>query len=830
MRIEKPVDIKRKIKKSFLNVFSSMALLKAKSHKYFKKLWIGGKLRYFYTRGDYTKYLAEIRTVKEKKDIKERGYYKKVYEKDLDNKVITIDFKDRESYDKYMVNPEKYKMDYVYSKMEALPKKRKLTVGKETKKDLAGREGYINEKPSNIKNIGEDMLGAVRHRFDTYDINQLEESGMAEKAITKKNLIGDFQLDREERNKKGDTDGKVLYVYKIKELLKSSPPDDSKLREVYSEFIKFISIADTNSNTSEEFYTQLRNLTKFKSSYDIVRDYGEEYSKAKEIVELNKKALGMQLNKFFIQQGIPYSIRDMDSDPDKAKEYDMYNTVRAELGITIKGEVKIKKGDTVSIKGDVDIKKMIVDSEKIRKNYEELKRIENNLRAIAKKRVFGEAYNTLYKKYNSLRMSEITLGNVGVVEKVSKGRYQVNVKGSDGKDYIRPINRASIELEHSIEKGNRNRKPDPKLFLEGRVERTGGKEFIGTAKELQKQLSKDFRFKGLQYGNSMSDDEREYHTKWTIQSFSDLSDILGISVDKITLNNRLGIAFGARGHGNALAHYEPSTKIINLTASNGFGSLAHEWGHFLDNVVSNISKNDKGAGMASCGSIKEEGRTFEKYDDIPDGAIIEINKMRFYYDKSSKSNYNLKRLKAGETYPSDINKSGVYLPEYSLPKAKIFVTEEATVGGRMKTLANKLYNRMQKQLDSYPPYWSRKEEIFARAFETYVADKLQNTGVKNTYLASIEKTQKLGASDVYPQGELRKESNNDFDEIFKLLSSSDILQKALKFFINKKIMLSRVEKPTEFKKIKLSKMDKEYMKSLAVIKRDILSATMLKNG
>ena len=40
--------------------------------------------------------------------------------------------------------------------------------------------------------------------------------------------------------------------------------------------------------------------------------------------------------------------------------------------------------------------------------------------------------------------------------------------------------------------------------------------------------------------------------------------------------------FSARGHGSALAHFEPLYNVINLTKMKGGGSLGHEWIHALD--------------------------------------------------------------------------------------------------------------------------------------------------------------------------------------------------------------------------------------------------------
>lgn len=53
----------------------------------------------------------------------------------------------------------------------------------------------------------------------------------------------------------------------------------------------------------------------------------------------------------------------------------------------------------------------------------------------------------------------------------------------------------------------------------------------------------------------------------------------------ISYQGTLSIAFGARGSGNAAAHYEPLHKVINLTKMHGAGSLAHEWWHGLDDSL-----------------------------------------------------------------------------------------------------------------------------------------------------------------------------------------------------------------------------------------------------
>lgn len=47
----------------------------------------------------------------------------------------------------------------------------------------------------------------------------------------------------------------------------------------------------------------------------------------------------------------------------------------------------------------------------------------------------------------------------------------------------------------------------------------------------------------------------------------------------VALDGGLGLAFGSRGHGAASAHYEVANRVINLTKTKGYSSLAHEWFH-----------------------------------------------------------------------------------------------------------------------------------------------------------------------------------------------------------------------------------------------------------
>lgn len=116
-----------------------------------------------------------------------------------------------------------------------------------------------------------------------------------------------------------------------------------------------------------------------------------------------------------------------------------------------------------------------------------------------------------------------------------------------------------------------------------KVERSGGREIKG--KVSSKKLMDMVGLRAVEYGNYMDKDSSAEHTKRCAEAFIDLADVIGIDPKMVSFNGRLALAFGARGKGKFKAHYEPYKQVINMTKFNGGGSLAHEWGHFLDNVA-----------------------------------------------------------------------------------------------------------------------------------------------------------------------------------------------------------------------------------------------------
>lgn len=149
------------------------------------------------------------------------------------------------------------------------------------------------------------------------------------------------------------------------------------------------------------------------------------------------------------------------------------------------------------------------------------------------------------------------------------------------------------------------------------------------------ELAKEFGFRGVQFGNWANDKDRQMALNQAYDALMDLSKITGLSPRALSLNGELGMAFGARGTGNANAHYEPDNVVINLTKTRGAGSLAHEWLHAIDNYLSR--QNGDAFGMVTA---KDDipGMRDELRESLFD-LMSAVRKSDYYQRSKNKSDY-----------------------------------------------------------------------------------------------------------------------------------------------------------------------------------------------
>ncbi len=154
--------------------------------------------------------------------------------------------------------------------------------------------------------------------------------------------------------------------------------------------------------------------------------------------------------------------------------------------------------------------------------------------------------------------------------------------------------------------------------------RTGAKRREGDVEG--KDFMETFGFRGVEFGNWNNQSERQEVMNAAYDGLMDLAEVMGIPPKAIGLNGDLALAFGARGQGlnSAVAHYERSRAVINLTKMNGAGALAHEWFHAMDHYFGR--QDGKASGTWKVGA--DGTRTFDiqgAENDMASGGFKRMN-------------------------------------------------------------------------------------------------------------------------------------------------------------------------------------------------------------
>ncbi|MEL4360966.1 LPD38 domain-containing protein [Shewanella algae] len=192
-------------------------------------------------------------------------------------------------------------------------------------------------------------------------------------------------------------------------------------------------------------------------------------------------------------------------------------------------------------------------------------------------------------------------------------------------------------------------------------------------------FAETFGFRGVEFGNWVEQGKRQKDLNEAYDALADLADAIDIPLKALSLNGRLGMAFGARGSGGvnpAKAHYEPGKLVINLTKKAGAGSLAHEWMHALDNY---FNRDRRGGDFIS-------DNAYGQHNDPVREPVV--NAFKGLMKAIGKDSGMLKRALGLDSTRS---------------KA----------------------------------YWSENTEMLARSFERFIIDELGRKGMSNDYLANI---------------------------------------------------------------------------------------------
>lgn len=363
-------------------------------------------------------------------------------------------------------------------------------------------------------------------------------------------------------------------------------------------------------------------------------------------------------------------------------------------------------------------------------------------------------------------------------------------------------------------KGGKVRFTPPQLE---HVRRTGpdyrsGQEITG------QHYLETFGFRGGEFGNWMNQNDRQASLNMGFEALKDLASALQISDKDIAYQGTLAIAFGARGSGNAAAHYEPLRKVINLTKMHGAGSLAHEWWHGFDDYL--------GTRMGAKGFLSEQPRLYPLFQKLIDTMKYKpetpeqaakrteaqsertrknaaswldsavLGSLKRYGNEEQMETYAVlcEAFLSGETGSverlSAFKKAvtGRVIPKSERERLELFermlhgVQEQETPQiGRTETDYYRNSVRMGKECEKDGGYWDSNVEMTARAFACYIKDKLP---YQSDYLAGhadcavtlvAGKDGKMEVLKAYPEGEERKAINAVFDEMMAELKREQIL-------------------------------------------------------
>ncbi|GGY61873.1 CLCA_X family protein [Marinobacter zhanjiangensis] len=219
-----------------------------------------------------------------------------------------------------------------------------------------------------------------------------------------------------------------------------------------------------------------------------------------------------------------------------------------------------------------------------------------------------------------------------------------------------------------------------------------------------------FQFRTVEIGRWVTEPEKQRSATLFYDALCDLMTILGGTETLISLRGNLALQYGIGGQPGVSAHYTPATRSFALAKNAGPGSIAHEWFHAFDHYIADKLFEDTRKG--------EFGSTLWLTRD---------NAISHPLNDRLQACYKTILLNEADTAPSELF--------------------------RQSAKADKAAGVQ---------YFSRPEELCARAFEAFV----QDANCKNEFLVKGTRESEEARMGLYPQGEQREAVKSAFLDYF----------------------------------------------------------------
>ncbi|MFM2484576.1 CLCA_X family protein [Celerinatantimonas yamalensis] len=236
-------------------------------------------------------------------------------------------------------------------------------------------------------------------------------------------------------------------------------------------------------------------------------------------------------------------------------------------------------------------------------------------------------------------------------------------------------------------------------------------------------IKQQFGFSTIRLGRWVSIFEQQLAANLIFDALADLSFILNVPPSTLGLRQSLHLAFGCDGSVDAKAHYQPNKRTLALAKNAGGGALAHEFWHAFDHYITQHLYPHAREALASHAWLHHH-----QYASHP------------------------------------LNERLVTLFNHAM------LGEDATQPSRYLQQAIALDKHHQSH------YYSQPTELMARAFEAFV----QDSEITNDFLVSGSHQSLLAKAGGYPQGDCRKQLNQNFYQYFTALGQALQAQKSIK--------------------------------------------------
>lgn len=236
---------------------------------------------------------------------------------------------------------------------------------------------------------------------------------------------------------------------------------------------------------------------------------------------------------------------------------------------------------------------------------------------------------------------------------------------------------------------------------------------------------REFNFRGVEFGNWLSQKDRQDSMNYCYEALHDLADALEIDKKDIAFGGELALAFGARGRSGAASHYEFMRRVINLTKMHGAGTLAHEWAYALDHMLAGFyGIND--AKFASCSKQPEKlpdvlNKLYRAMVKDEDGNRTDFLRGSIEFDRSFRrsayGNWSSRLEMFARAFACYVKDVLDYPSDYLMGYADVYVFEFENQGysaipqGEEREILDELFDMLVYRLKKDGFFHERKEEL-----------------------------------------------------------------------------------------------------------------------